>query len=73
MINLFEQNQNTDDLDSPAPLTPYDSVATPRSAREASPVGDFEPFENEAEILGEIETADEESEGEDLFGGDMER
>jgi hypothetical protein len=54
-------------------LTPYDSVATPRSAREGSPVGDFEPFENEAELLGEIETADEESDGEDLFGGDMER
>lgn len=34
---------------------------------------DFEPFENEAELLGEIETADEESDGEDLFGGDMER
>lgn len=49
-------------------------MATPRSARDASPVGDFEPFENEAELLGEIETADEdESEGEDLFGGDMER
>lgn len=59
-------------MDSPA--TPYgESVATPRSNREPSPVGDFEPFENEAEILGEIETADEESEGEDLFGGDMER
>lgn len=55
------------------PATPYESVATPRSNREASPVGDFEPFENEAELLGEIETDAEESEGEDLFGGDMER
>lgn len=54
-------------MDSPA------SVVSPRSGREGSPVGDFEPFENEAEILGEIETDDEESEGEDLFGGNMER
>lgn len=54
-------------------MSPYSSAATPRAAREGSPVGDFEPFENEAEILGEIETADEESDGEDLFGGDMER
>jgi DNA replication licensing factor MCM2 len=60
-------------------MTNYDSVATPRSNRELSPDGDLEPFENEvgaevaAEILEGIETADEESEGEDLFGGDMER
>jgi hypothetical protein len=60
-------------LDSPAPLTPYSPAATPRSGREGSPVGDFEPFENEAEILNEIETADEESDGEDLFGDAMER
>ncbi|CRK87607.1 CLUMA_CG001403, isoform A [Clunio marinus] len=66
---------NDDNIDSPAPSTPYDSnsIISPRSNREASPVGDFEPFENEAEILGEIETADEESDGEDLFGGNMER
>ncbi|KAG5683240.1 hypothetical protein PVAND_012533 [Polypedilum vanderplanki] len=64
-----------DDLRSPPP-TPYSpstAAATPRSNREQSPVEEFEPFENEAELLGEIETADEESEGEDLFGGDMER
>lgn len=61
---MMLQTQNTDD--SPAPSTPH-------SVREGSPVGEFEPFENEAEILGEIDTADEESEGEDLFGGDMER
>lgn len=74
-ILIFQsQNRDGDAEDSPAPLTPYSSVATPRSVREGSPVGDFEPFENEAEILGEIETADEdESEGEDLFGGNMER
>jgi hypothetical protein len=51
----------------------YSPAATPHSAREGSPVGEFEPFENEDEILGEIETADEESEGEDLFGNAMER
>lgn len=71
---LQSQNRNGNPDDSPAPPTPYSSIATPRSAREGSPVGDFEPFENEAEILGEIGTADEdESEGEDLFGGNMER
>lgn len=62
--------QNRDNINSPSDL---ESVATPRSTRDGSPVGDFEPFENEAELLGEIETADEESEGEDLFGGNMER
>lgn len=53
--------------DSP-PATP----ATPRSNREPSPVGDFEPFENEAELLEEDEV-EAESEGEDLFGDAMER
>lgn len=60
---------------SPAPSTPQESVATPRSVRDASPVGEYEPFEDEGDILGENDlTADEdESEGEDLFGGNMER
>lgn len=55
--------------DSPAPSTPYDSAATPRSDRGPSPVGDFE---NEAELLEEDEI-EAESEGEDLFGDAMER
>lgn len=55
--------------DSPAPSTPYDAAATPRSNREPSPVGDFE---NEAELLEEDEI-EAESEGEDLFGDAMER
>lgn len=37
-----------------------------------SPVGDFEPFEDEAEILGENSIV-EEDEGEELFGDNMER
>lgn len=71
----MSQNGNMNDENINSPLTPYNEsvAATPRSNREQSPVEEFEPFENEAELLGEIETADEESEGEDLFGGDMER
>lgn len=60
-----------DDIASPA--TNYESVATPRSNRENSPVGDFEPFENEAELLGDLTADEDESEGENLFGDDMER
>lgn len=39
-----------------------------------SPVEDFEPFENEDEILGDttIRQDDEEDEGEELFGDNME-
>lgn len=38
-----------------------------------SPVGDFEPFENEDEILGDTTIRDEEEEeGEELFGENME-
>lgn len=38
-----------------------------------SPVGDFEPFENEDEILGDQTVRDEEDEdGEELFGDNME-
>lgn len=38
-----------------------------------SPVGDFEPFEDEAEILGDMTTHDiDEGEGEELFGDNME-
>ncbi|XP_018331325.1 DNA replication licensing factor Mcm2 isoform X2 [Agrilus planipennis] len=53
----------------------------PMSARDArsamtSPVQDFEPFEDEADILGDMSQADdamqEEEEGEELFGDNME-
>lgn len=39
-----------------------------------SPVEDFEPFENEDEILGDttVRQDDEEDEGEELFGDNME-
>jgi len=39
-----------------------------------SPVGDFEPFENEDEILGDQTVRDEaeEEDGEELFGDNME-
>lgn len=67
-ICKISQNFNGNE-DSPA----YESVATPHSNRETSPVGDFEPFENEAELLGEMDEVEEESEGEDLFGDNMER
>ncbi|XP_070506279.1 DNA replication licensing factor Mcm2 [Chironomus tepperi] len=68
----MSQNGNPND-DVASPATNYESVATPRSNREHSPVGDFEPFENEAELLGDLTADEDESEGEDLFGGDMER
>lgn len=39
-----------------------------------SPVGDFEPFEEEAEILGDVTIRDEEEDnGDDLFGDNMEK
>lgn len=42
-----------------------------------SPVGDFEPFENEEEILGDMtireDNYDEDEEGEELFGDNMEK
>lgn len=38
-----------------------------------SPVGDFEPFENEDEILGDQTVRNEDEEdGEELFGDNME-
>lgn len=48
--------------------------ATPRSAM-TSPVQDFEPFEDEGELLGDVSQADlpEEEEGEELFGDNMEK
>ena len=42
-----------------------------------SPVEDFEPFENEDEILGDTtargDMYDEEDDGEELFGDNMEK
>ncbi len=39
-----------------------------------SPVEDFEPFDNEDEILGDTTVHDdEEDEGEELFGDNMEK
>lgn len=40
-----------------------------------SPVHDFEPFEDEADILGDLSQGDpiEDEEGEDLFGDNMEK
>lgn len=52
------------------PFSPVNSPAPARPGVE-SPIRDFEPFEDEAEILGNL-TADE-SDGEELFGDNMER
>lgn len=40
-----------------------------------SPVQDFEPFEDEGDLLGDMSQADpvEEEDGEELFGDNMER
>lgn len=64
----------SDQLSSPPPATPSDAIER-RDLRAAmtSPVGDFEPFENEDEILGDHTIRDEEEEdGEELFGDNME-
>lgn len=57
--------------DASSPVRP---VATPRSVM-TSPVQDFEPFEDESELLGDISQAEqpEEEEGEELFGDNMEK
>ncbi|XP_043654199.1 DNA replication licensing factor Mcm2 [Drosophila teissieri] len=64
-----------DNPSSPPPNTPSDA-AERRELRAAmtSPVGDFEPFENEDEILGDQTVRDEaeEEDGEELFGDNME-
>ncbi|EDV90520.1 DNA replication licensing factor Mcm2 [Drosophila grimshawi] len=63
-----------DNPSSPPPNTPSDAGER-RDLRAAmtSPVGDFEPFENEDEILGDQTVRDEEEEdGEELFGDNME-
>ncbi|XP_037949487.1 DNA replication licensing factor Mcm2 [Teleopsis dalmanni] len=65
-----------DQLSSPPPPTPGSDASERRELRAAmtSPVGDFEPFENEDEILGDQTVHDEEEEedGEELFGDNME-
>jgi len=64
-----------DNPSSPPPNTPSDA-AERRDLRAAmtSPVGDFEPFEDEDEILGDQTVRDEaeEEDGEELFGDNME-
>ncbi|EDW24507.1 GL23359 [Drosophila persimilis] len=63
-----------DNPSSPPPNTPSDA-AERRGLRASmtSPVGDFEPFENEDEILGDQTVRHEEEEdGEELFGDNME-
>jgi hypothetical protein len=42
-------------------------------SRMTSPVGDFEQFEDDAEILGENTIYDDEEDGEELFGDNMEK
>lgn len=65
-----------DDVSSPAPNTPSDTDSQRRNYRAlmTSPVGDFEPFEDEAEILGDmtVNQEDDEEDGEELFGDNME-
>lgn len=68
----FQSGRNTSPV--PEPDTPSDRDRQRNDLRSAmtSPVGDFEPFEDEAEILGENSIVEEED-GEELFGDDMER
>lgn len=54
---------------SPAPDTPSDRDGA--RSRMTSPARDYEPFEDEAGILGE-NPEEEEEDGEELFGDNME-
>uniref|UniRef100_A0A182PM87 DNA replication licensing factor MCM2 n=1 Tax=Anopheles epiroticus TaxID=199890 RepID=A0A182PM87_9DIPT len=67
----------SDTPSSPAPNTPSDMDRRNFRSGATSPVGDFEPFEDEAEILGDTTVRDEiydeeEADGEELFGDNME-
>lgn len=57
--------------------TPRDRDRSDFRSRMTSPVEDFEPFENEAEILGDTtvreQEYDEDEDGEELFGDNMEK
>ncbi|XP_058061905.1 DNA replication licensing factor Mcm2 [Anopheles bellator] len=63
---------------SPAPNLPSEMDRRNFRSGMTSPVGDFEPFENEEEILGDTTVRDdtladeEEADGEELFGDNME-
>lgn len=61
--NLFQS--------SPAPDTPQDRDGA--RSRMTSPARDFEMFEDEGDILGENGFENEEEEGEELFGDNMEK
>ncbi|XP_055607559.1 DNA replication licensing factor Mcm2 [Uranotaenia lowii] len=66
----------SDNPSSPPPNTPSDIDRRNFRSGMTSPVGDFEPFENEEEILGDTtvreDNYDEDEEGEELFGDNME-
>lgn len=66
-----------DNPSSPPPNTPSDLDRRNLRAAMTSPVGEFEPFENEEEILGDMtireDNYDEDEEGEDLFGDNVEK
>lgn len=66
----------SDTPSSPAPNTPSDVDRRNFRSGMTSPVGDFEPFENEEEILGDMtireDNYDEDEDGEELFGDNME-
>lgn len=66
----------SDNPSSPPPNTPSDIDRRNFRSGMTSPVGDFEPFENEEEILGDMtireDNYDEDEDGEELFGDNME-
>lgn len=63
-LNLFQS--------SPIPDTPSDRDGA-RSAQ-TSPARDYEMFEDEGELLGDVSRNEEEEEdGEELFGDNMEK
>ncbi|XP_001652504.2 DNA replication licensing factor Mcm2 [Aedes aegypti] len=67
----------SDNPSSPPPNTPSDIDRRNMRAAMTSPVGDFEPFENEEEILGDTTVREDnydedEEDGEELFGDNME-
>lgn len=53
-------------------MPPTPSALMSPSQDRASPVQDFEPFEDEAELLGDLTADEDEGDGEELFGDNME-
>lgn len=75
LTKLFSlQSSPTSSASTRVEESEQDNERPSRRSMMTSPVGDFEPFEEEAEILGDVTIRDEEEDnGDDLFGDNMEK